>query len=183
MATLARAGFSLLTVALFLAGCGKPSDETVRNYVSEDVPRSNNIALQETPPLAASKVAEPGSPINLRSPGAARNLVDRYFRLLWEGNQTEARALWPEQGNLKELESRMGSLKLLEVDVGEPGKPEGAAGSIFVEIPLALRGQSPDGTDVDLVGSVTLRRVNNVPGSTEAQRSWHIFRADLQPRT
>ena len=53
---------------------------------------------------------------------------------------------------------------------------EGAAGSVFIEVParVVLEPES-------LAGTVTLRRVNDVPGSTAEQRRWHVYRTDLKP--
>lgn len=58
-----------------------------------------------------------------------------------------------------------------EVEVGEPGAMEGAAGSIYIEIPATVG---------DLSGTVILRRVNDVPGSTAEQRRWHVERDTLK---
>lgn len=55
-----------------------------------------------------------------------------------------------------------------DVELGEPGPAEGAAGSIYIEVPATVAG-SPL-----LSGAVTLRRVNDVPGSTAEQRRWHV---------
>ena len=68
-------------------------------------------------------------------------------------------------------------------EVGAPGAMEGAAGSSYVDIPFRLYGKLKDGKAFNQVGTVTLRRVNDVPGSTEEQRSWRIYRIDLQPRS
>ena len=62
-------------------------------------------------------------------------------------------------------------------EVGAPGEAEGAAGSIYVDIPFRLYGKLKDGGAFNLVGTVTLRRVNDVPGSTAEQRQWKIYRA------
>jgi hypothetical protein len=51
---------------------------------------------------------------------------------------------------------------------------EGAAGSSYVAVPVRLHGRMKDGTPFRRRVEVTLRRVNDVPGSTEAQRRWHI---------
>ena len=55
--------------------------------------------------------------------------------------------------------------------------PEGAAGSIYVSVPLTLSGRK-DGRAANRSARAVLRRVNDVPGSTEAQRHWHIERID-----
>ena len=59
---------------------------------------------------------------------------------------------------------------------------EGAAGSSYVDIPFRLYGRLKDGKPFNQVGTVTLRRVNDVPGSTEEQRSWRIYKIEMQPR-
>ena len=62
------------------------------------------------------------------------------------------------------------------LEIGKPGAPEGAAGSIYVTVPIVHYGKSGDGADSRRAGEVILRRVNDVPGSSEAQRRWHIER-------
>jgi hypothetical protein len=54
-----------------------------------------------------------------------------------------------------------------------PPEPEGAAGSVYLSVPLELVG-SVGSRHVEHPAKLTLRRVNDVPGSTEAQRRWHI---------
>jgi hypothetical protein len=54
---------------------------------------------------------------------------------------------------------------------------EGAAGSIYITVPIVLYG-TLDGKKLHRSGNVILRRVNDVPGSTEAQRRWHIERIE-----
>jgi hypothetical protein len=66
---------------------------------------------------------------------------------------------------------------------GAPGPIEGAAGSLFVTVPVQVNAQKRSREKVRLVGEVTLRRVNDVPGSTPEQRSWRIFRIDLRPES
>ncbi|HEX6859047.1 MAG TPA: hypothetical protein VF138_02440 [Caulobacteraceae bacterium] len=56
-----------------------------------------------------------------------------------------------------------------DIALGEPGRQEGAAGSIYLEVPAMIGDQA-----VTLV----LRRVNDVPGSTPEQRRWHVERID-----
>ena len=65
----------------------------------------------------------------------------------------------------------------LTVTLGTPGDQEGAAGSIYVSVPLTLSGTA-HGKHLSRSATAILRRVNDVPGSTEAQRHWHIERID-----
>jgi len=54
---------------------------------------------------------------------------------------------------------------------------EGAAGSTYITVPIVLYG-TLNGKAANRKGDVILRRVNDVPGSTDAQRRWHIERID-----
>jgi hypothetical protein len=67
--------------------------------------------------------------------------------------------------------------------IGELGPIEGAAGSLFVTIPVHIDTQIKSGEQARLVGEVTLRRVNDVPESTKERRSWRVFRIDLGPNS
>ncbi len=56
---------------------------------------------------------------------------------------------------------------------------EGAAGSSYVDYTVQLYGRLKDGKEFKSRGTMTLRRVNDVPGSTQEQRKWHIYKADF----
>jgi len=47
-----------------------------------------------------------------------------------------------------------------------------------VNVPTVLYGKRNDGSAFNGSGQMILRRVNDVPGSTEAQRRWHIESAE-----
>ena len=64
------------------------------------------------------------------------------------------------------------------MEIGKPGDMEGAAGSIYVTVPVGLLWQDQGRRTFRRGADVILRRVNDVPGSTEAQRRWHIERID-----
>jgi hypothetical protein len=55
---------------------------------------------------------------------------------------------------------------------------EGAAGSSYINVPVVLDGKLQSDAIRHRSGSAILRRVNDVPGSTEAQRHWHIERIE-----
>jgi len=68
-----------------------------------------------------------------------------------------------------------------QVTLVPPFTSEGAAGSIFSDIKVRVDARLTDGTKQRFKGSYTLRRVNDVDGSTPAQRRWHIVAAKLTP--
>jgi hypothetical protein len=104
-----------------------------------------------------------------RSATAAADLVRLYFDRARAGDLDAAAQLWadPALGRAFAVQWRG-----VRAEVGAPGSLEGAAGSSYVEVPVRIDG---------LPGTATLRRVNDVPGSTEAQRRWHIQRIAVLP--
>jgi hypothetical protein len=66
--------------------------------------------------------------------------------------------------------------------IERPSESEGAAGSIYLTVPASFYGKRKNGEQFASPALVTLRRVNDVPGSTEAQRRWHIERIEWQLR-
>jgi len=63
--------------------------------------------------------------------------------------------------------------------VGAPGRIEGAAGSLFVEVPVVLYGRYATGGEYHASGKAVLRRVNDVPGATAEQLKWRIERIEV----
>ncbi len=68
------------------------------------------------------------------------------------------------------------------VNVGEPGRVEGAAGSRFVNIPVTITAVTTDGTRQIFSGTYSLRRVV-IEGASEAERRWHLYSAKIEKVT
>ncbi|HST36374.1 MAG TPA: hypothetical protein VLK25_07070, partial [Allosphingosinicella sp.] len=66
-------------------------------------------------------------------------------------------------------------------EVFAPGEIEGAAGSLYVGVPVRIYGRRIGGGAFSTRGTITLRRVNDVPGSSAEQRRWHIMRSGAEP--
>ena len=64
-------------------------------------------------------------------------------------------------------------------DVGSPSRIEGAAGSRYVTVPVAIRATAADGATQRFSGTYTLRR-SVVDGATPEQRAWHIDSAQIK---
>lgn len=60
-----------------------------------------------------------------------------------------------------------------------PARVEGAVGSRYIEVPVAVESTSRDGRVRRFVGAYVLRR-SVVEGATEDQRAWRIASADLR---
>lgn len=125
--------------------------------------------------------------MDLKGPEGAGQVLQQYGGLLEQRKFAAARRLWGDNGRasgLTEIEFVEAYSKYSEIhaEVGRPGNAEGAAGSIYTEVPVRLYGKLNSGGPFNLVGTMTLRRVNDVPGSTDEQRRWHIISSSLKPR-
>ncbi|EMD84071.1 hypothetical protein [Pacificimonas flava] len=123
-------------------------------------------------------------------PGGAEDaaqVVQRYGAALEQDDFAAAHALWGDGGKASgmsaaEFADSMAQYEEIYVMTGAPGRPKGAAGSLYVTVPMQMYGRLQSGDTFNRIGPVTLRRVNDVPGSTGAQRRWHISDTDLKAK-
>lgn len=135
---------------------------------------------------ADDRNADDERPIDPKGAEGAIALLQDYAALIEQGRFARARRLWSDSGRASGMSEQafaqsLGGYVEIRADVGAPGRMEGAAGSIFVEIPIRFHGKRAGGSSFSSVGTATLRRVNDVPGSTPEQRQWRIYRLELQP--
>lgn len=124
--------------------------------------------------------------IDPKGPQGAAQRLQNYAALLEEGKYGDAFALWGDSGKSSGMSKQAfidSFAKYSEVHalVGGPQHPEGAAGSIYVTVPMQLYGRLKSGGTFNMVGPVTMRRVNDVPGATPIQLRWHITDSKLKP--
>jgi hypothetical protein len=135
------------------------------------------IAPAPPPPPAAAQAPV----VDPKSSEAAEDIVRAFLDLLNRGRFDEAyMLLGPSAPPRADFDRQFTSWSGLHATMGTPGAQEGAAGSIYLSVPVQLTGRQ-NGKRLDRAISLVLRRVNDVPGSTEAQRHWHIERIDAQP--
>jgi hypothetical protein len=149
--------------------------------LSRDALQPSNEA-QSVSQANAQAPAAPSSP--LQEAGAQPSpseFIARYAALLQARNFGEAyKLLDPSMGvTEQQFETRLSGYKTIKAAIGKIGPVEGAAGSLYDTVQLTLTGEKTDGTPYKVAGPVTLRRVNDVPGSTPEQRQWHIYKMDL----
>jgi hypothetical protein len=167
---------TILSVAALLAGCGKPAEQQSAREQQPTHARASTPATNEQAPLTQNSLEE--GPIDPKSVEAAGQIVQRYGALIEQGHWAEANALWGDAATAARFEASMSQYPKLHLEIGNPGEPEGAAGSVYVTIPAIFYGDRKDGQPFRTSADVILRRVNDVPGSTDAQRRWHIERID-----
>lgn len=178
-----KAGSAALLAGLLVSACTQAEQPvTANNDVSPPVETVN-----ETAPLNPPAPGEPGGlpddrtpisegPIDPKSAQGAGQVLQSYFAYVESGKSAEANKLWSDGAPKLDLSP----YKEVHANIGAPGEPEGAAGSIYVEVPVQLYGRLLSGKEFNRRGTMTLRRVNDVPGSTPAQRQWHIAKADFE---
>lgn len=130
------------------------------------------LANEHTP------VAEPNGPIDPKSPEAAGQVVQHYGALIEQEKWSDAEDLWGNSTAAKALTAQFKNDTEVHLQIGKPTDMEGAAGSSYITVPVILYGKGPKGAALHRPANVTLRRVNDVPGSSEAQRHWHIEKID-----
>ena len=130
---------------------------------------------------------EPNGPIDPKSAEGAGQVVQLYGGLLEQRRFADARKQWADGGRASGLTEAQfvaayDKYAVIHSEVGKPAGMEGAAGSSYIAVPFHLFGTLKSGGRFNLVGPLTLRRVNDVPGSTQAQLRWHIQQSGLKPR-
>ena len=131
--------------------------------------------------LAASAV-----PAADKTSAAARAVVQRYYAALERGQYRAAYLLWSDNGaasgkTYPNFVRGLARTSHTAVVAGRPTDGEGAAGSLYVTVPVTVAATLRNGARQRFRGSYTLRRVNDVAGATAAQLRWHIASAKLRP--
>ena len=185
----------ILIVAGAFSACARtqPDDQSrapsiVENNALEERPiNPEAIKPGESGGLPGEQTPLAEGPIDPKSGQGAGQVLQLFGGLLEQRKFADAYQLWSDGGRasgLSEAQFVAAYAKYAELhsQVGAPGLMEGAAGSSYVDIPFRLYGTLKSGGPFNLVGTMTLRRANDVPGSTEQQRRWHIYKCDLNAR-
>jgi len=190
------AAFSVL-----LAACSQPAEQTANNTAQSIEETGGNAAAPVAPtdttpvpipgnatsPPAAPAPPPPVTPYAEKSPEAAARVLEAYFAAVATRRYGDAYRLWGNDGqasgmSLKQFAGSFAKYRDYDGHFGKPGPIEGAAGSAYIEFPVKVTGVLAKGGGFVLEGPMTLRRVNDVDGSTAEQRRWHIASSGLKPR-
>ncbi len=170
---------------LLLCGCGQQSQprreaqpsppEAPSAPAAPEAPASSDPAPEERKVLI-----EPHGPIDPKSLEAAGQVVQHYGALIEQKRWTQSRQYWGDASAAQAFERNFRTWKDVHLEIGDLGPAEGAAGSIYTNMPVTFYGDLNGGGTARLKANIIVRRVNDVPGSTEAQRRWHIERIDVK---
>ena len=167
---------------MLVAACQQqaPQDSNVVNQAAPAPVEQANQAANVTLPDDRAPLPEPKGAIDPKSAEAAGQVVQHYGALIEQGRWTESWKLWSNPDGARQFDRNWRNDSEVHMEIGKPGDMEGAAGSIYVTVPVVFYGRHKNSGDFRRAADVILRRVNDVPGSTEAQRRWHIERIDLK---
>lgn len=190
-----------LAAALTITACNSTErtviDETANGLADDHVDRKsidNSVKAEAQAIMAPLAPPEPGTPgglpdepaplvegsIDPESAQGAAQIVQGYYGLLEEKRFGDAQKLWGERSDYARQDPaafarRFAGFSEIHANIGAPADSEGAAGSLFVTVPVQVYARiAADGKPWYTLRSVTLRRVNDVDGSSQAQRRWHI---------
>lgn len=140
------------------------------------------------PPAPGTPGGLPASPavvsegaIDPASAQGAAQIVQNYYGLLEAKRFPDAQMLWNVHSDKGQeppaiFVTHFRDFSEIHANIGAPGQVEGAAGSLYVTVPVQLYGRiAANGRPYYKLRSVTLKRVNDVPGSAERDREWHIM--------
>jgi hypothetical protein len=160
-----------LSLLLMTGGCGGHQD--AQSNAAPEIAHMAAVNADEQLPLHEKDVA-----------GAVR-VVERAIGLASSGRLQAIRPLLASPINTDEQVARARKAfedhREVRIVIAGNGRTEGAAGSIYMTIPLTVSYLDAKDRAVNRAATVTLRRANNVPGATEEQLSWRIVDAGLDP--
>ena len=186
---------SALLACFLLAACDGREESAIDNLANgaNAAQVENNFRAEAQAVMDPLEPPAPGTPgglpveavteeatIDPLGPQGAAQVVQGYYGLLEERRFDDAQDLWNQQSAVgaeddEVFARRFRGFSEIHANVGAPGPVEGAAGSLYVVVPVQVYGRlAANGKPWYTLRQVTLRRVNDVPGSREADRRWHI---------
>lgn len=108
-------------------------------------------------------------------------VVRHYYAAVEARDYRTAYRLWHGAYSLAQVRAGYADTAHVKVTPIPPFTADGAAGSSYCEVRVRVDAVLKNGRRQHFAGRFTLRRVNDVDGSTAAQRRWHIVAATLKP--
>lgn len=138
-------------------------------------------------PIPAADVAPDGAAASEPTAQDAIAVVRDYYAAINGRDFDRAYALWSDGGRAsgqtpQQFADGFKDTSGVSVEILAPGAVDAAAGSRFIEVPVAMTATAADGSQRKFVGAYTLRRAV-VDGATAEQRAWRIGSADIREVT
>lgn len=110
-------------------------------------------------------------------------VIRDYYAAINSGDFARAHALWSDGGRAsgkspQQFAAGFAETTGVSVEMQAPSEVDPAAGSRYIEVPVAITATHRDGSQRRYTGKYVLRRAV-VEGATDEQRAWRITSADL----
>ncbi|MFL6859873.1 MAG: hypothetical protein ACJ8EV_03525 [Sphingomicrobium sp.] len=182
----------IAAITLIVAACSQQAERPGENAVQPEAQVATNVAAPTGQPTIAAPLPSVPPPAPTRtsdaekSPEAAAKVLHAYFAAIAAKRYADAYRMWGNDGqaagrSMKQFADSFARYRTYHGLVGSPGQIEGAAGSVYIQFPVKVTGMLAQGGGFVLEGPMTLRRVNDVAGSTTEQRRWHVESSGLRP--
>ena len=181
-----------LLILVFASSCnGQQDTQGEADSRTQSTELSTATAPSNTEQAAVGKQATVGTSIPPAdslpypsSPEGAAQVVRDYYDAINERDYERAYNHWDRHGSasgqtLEQFEQGFADTEHVDAQIGEPGREDAAAGSLFIKIPVSIMATTKDQGIQRFSGTYSLRRVNDVPGATKDQLTWHIYAADI----
>ena len=158
---------------------GAPAAPAALPLVEPPAPRTPGGLPDDRTPISEAPFTED-------SAQGAANVVQTYYALLGGRAYDKAWALRSDAGQASgqttpaAFAASFDRYSQYNAQTGGPSAIEGAAGSLYVTVPVVIYGRLKTGAEVHEKGEATLRRVNDVPGATAEQLKWRIARIETK---
>jgi hypothetical protein len=145
-------------------------------------PVATTAPVSTTAPIRPTTVAATPLPTAFTKTDTPVDLLNAYYNALSRKDYERAYKYWRDGSTQRATSAQefaggfSGTIKL----TAEFGAPvtEGAAGTIYANVPAITFETSFDGQQRVFCGKYVLSRTNDVPGATPEQLSWRIFRVE-----
>ena len=181
----------LLGAALVLTSCERQPVAEPDANVQTTQATAENVSISAPTPVPSPRVARfDHANASLATTGQttaadAVHVVESYYKAIDRGAFEAAYSLWSGDGeasghSFAAFKRGFAQTARTAVDTSPPTASEGAAGSVYIEVPVTVNAELKNGTRQRFTGTYTLRRVNDVEGATPEELSWHLTSATLK---
>ena len=141
------------------------------------LPGGGVAAGSDDPAIPVSTPVEP-------TPDDAVAVIRDYYDSINSRSYARAYSLWSDEGRSsgqspQQFADGFAGTAQVAIAIQKPGPVEAAAGSRYIEVPVAINATTHDGRVRGYTGSYVLRRAV-VDGASAEQRAWRIASADLR---
>ncbi len=167
---------------------GLPPDTPIASDGSVGLPSiegNPETGMAPGPPGIGEPLLTPeGLPRGEPGPNDAVDTIREYYANINTRSFGRAYVLWSGNGggsgqSPQQFADGFANTTGVSVEIQQPGAMGAAAGSRFLEVPVAIAATQRDGSIRKYVGAYTLR-YSVVDGATPEQRNWRISSADLR---